>query len=117
MKIKSKFKNLLKNKKTRNIECIKEISYEELKEALKCDENIEVVDIRSPQEFMERRIEYAINIPLYDLNKKASALLPDKDKLIVLYCGCGVRSKKAYKILEEKGYTNLYSLKGGLDNV
>lgn len=110
-----KFFKIINKNYTRGSDEIREIDYEELKELLIEDNDIEIVDIRSPQEFEEKRIKYAINIPLYELNKKAESLLPDKDKLIVLYCGCGIRSKKAYKILKEKGYTNLYSLKGGID--
>lgn len=112
-----KILNKLRINNTRNMNSVREIDYENLKELIKSDEDIKIVDIRSPQEFEERRIKYAINIPLYDLNKKSSCLLPDKDKLIVLYCGCGIRSKKAYKLLEEKGYTNLYSLEGGIDEI
>ena len=110
------FKTINKEYK-RNIKNIREISYEELKEILKENNDIKIVDIRSPQEFEEKRIMHAINIPLYDLNKKADFLLSNKDMLIVLYCGCGIRSKKAYKILEEKGYTNLYSLSGGIEEI
>ena len=115
-KIKKIFKKL-NNKHTRYDENVREIDYENLKELIKSDADIEIVDIRSPQEFEERRIKYAINIPLYDLKKNAECILQEKNKLIVLYCGCGIRSKKAYKILKEKGYTNLYSLKGGIDEI
>lgn len=107
----------IRNKKTRSVTSIKEISYEKLKKLIKETTNITIVDVRSPQEFSEGRISNAINIPLYDLNKKAEILLSNKEELIVLYCTCGIRSKKAYEILEEKGYTNIYSLIGGIDNI
>ena len=115
-KIKKMIKRIKKNH-TRFNEDIREIDYENLKELIKSEEDIAIVDIRSPQEYEEKRIKYAINIPLYDLNKKAEFMLPEKSTIIVLYCGCGIRSKKAYKMLQEKGYLNLFSLKGGIDEI
>ena len=76
-----------------------------------------MVDVRSPQEFSEGRLNNAINIPLYELNKKAESILKDKGEPIILYCQAGSRSKKAYEILKQKGYIDLYTLQGGLDNI
>lgn len=75
-----------------------------------------MIDTRSPQEFAENRINGAINIPDYEILKKARCMLPNKEALIILYCQSGDRSKKAYMLLEKLGYSNLYNLKGGLDN-
>lgn len=116
MKVKEKIrKAFYKIRQTRDAS-IREISYESLKKLIKENANLEIVDIRSPQEFAENRIKFAINIPLYDLERRYKEMLPDKDKLIILYCQYGSRSKKAYQILEAKGYTNLYSLKGGIES-
>lgn len=75
------------------------------------------MDVRSPQEFAENRINGAINIPDYEILRKAKYMLPNRDGLIILYCQSGDRSRKAYFLLERLGYTNLYNLKGGLDNI
>ncbi len=118
MKIEEKIKRLFKKiRKTRNMENIREIDYERLKELIKTDNKIKIVDIRSPQEFLENKIRTAINIPLYELNKTAERILPKKDNIIVLYCQYGERSRKAYQILERKGYNNIYSLKGGIESI
>ena len=103
--------------KTREINRIREIDYKTLQDLIRTDSNTELVDVRSTQEFLEGRLNNAINIPLYELNKNAENILKDKNKPIILYCQVGVRSKKAYKILKEKGYRNLYMLEGGLDNI
>lgn len=115
MKLK-KVINKLK-RKTRNINSTKEISYENLKKLLKSNSNVTVLDVRSPQEFAENRINSAINIPVYDIPYKATASLINKDNTIVVYCQSGTRSKKACAILEKLGYTNLYNLTGGLNNI
>ena len=66
---------------------------------------------------VSNRINTAINIPLYDLNSKAYSILPNKNSTIILYCQSGTRSIQAYKILENMGYTNLYNLDGGINNI
>lgn len=104
-----------KKKKSRGT--IRKINYQTFKEMIKTGSRVKVVDVRSPQEFLEGKLDYAINIPLYDLNKKAELILSNKNDTIILYCQAGVRSKKAYNILKEKGYTDLYMLDGGLDNI
>ena len=40
----------------------------------------------------------------------------DKDTVIILYCASGTRSAQAAKTLVDLGYTNIYSLDGGLIN-
>lgn len=37
--------------------------------------------------------------------------------LIIVYCQSGARSKIAYNALKKIGYTNVYELDGGLDNI
>lgn len=104
-------------KKTRNISFAKEISYENLKKLIKNNSDIIIVDVRSPQEFTENRINTAINIPVYDIERMANSILLNKNTAIIVYCQSGVRSKKACTILLKLGYTNLYNLTGGLNNI
>lgn len=71
-----------------------------------------IVDVRSPSEFAKEHIEGAINVPLSQI---ADSKLPTLGPL-VLYCtgeGCPV-SKEAARVLEQKGYTNVEVLEGGL---
>ena len=73
-------------KNKRNIDNIREINYIEVQNILKNNSDIKIIDIRSPQEFAEGRLKFAINIPLYDLRKKVEKALPNKDEIIILYC-------------------------------
>ena len=115
MKMKKLLNKLLK--RTRNESFIREISFENLCKLIKSNADIILVDTRSPQEFAENRISGSVNIPEYELLRNATRLLPDKNALIILYCQSGDRSRKAYITLARLGYTNLYDLKGGLDNI
>ncbi len=115
MNIKSKLKKMFR--KTRSLNGIREINYKDTMNLLKSNTNSILVDVRSNQEFAENRINGAINIPLFDLEKKANSILPNKNATIILCCKSGERSKKAYKMLTKMGYRNLYNLKGGLDGL
>ena len=81
------------------------IIYKELKELQKYKDII-LIDVRSRQEFFESHINGAINIPLMNIKKYNF----DKNQAIILYCNAGIRSLKAKKILESKGYQNVYIL-------
>lgn len=95
----------------------KDININELKEISQNSEKVILLDVRSPQEFNEGHLNGAINIPLYELETCCSCKLKDKDRVIIVYCQSGVRSKKAIRILNKNGFKNLYHLKNGLDGI
>lgn len=114
-----KLKNFIKKlkRKTRGMNNIREIDYNTLMLLKRNNPNIVLIDVRSPQEYAENRINSAINIPEYEISNKINRIISNKQAPIVLYCQSGTRSKKTYKILERLGYTNLYNLQGGLENI
>ena len=91
---------------------MQEIQANELKKVLKI---VVLIDVREADEF-SNHIQGAINKPIgaliRDIGKLGETLIP-KNKDVVLYCGSGVRSSIAAKFLEEKGWNNIKSLKGG----
>ena len=91
------------------------ITKEEMQELLNNNENVVLLDVRSPQEFKEGHLEGAINIPTYELKYKAHIFLVNKDSIIIAYCAFGIRSKKAVKILRKLGYKNIYHLQSGIE--
>ena len=72
------------------------------------------LDVRLPSEYQNLAVEGAVNVPLYFIRLKLSAL--DKSKPYVVYCDTGRRSSAAAFILVEKGY-DAYVLKGGLSSM
>ena len=92
-----------------------DINIHELYEIIKLNKECLLLDVRSPQEFLEGHLKGAINIPLYELSEKSNYKLKNKEEIIIVYCKSGIRSKKAIRILYRNGYKNLYNLKGGLD--
>ncbi len=64
-----------------------------------------IIDVRSEDEYAYGAYPGAINIPLDELEYRASELT-DKDRKIVLYCASGARSAYALQILKSMGFTN-----------
>ena len=74
-----------------------------------------ILDVRTPEEFRERHIPNAINIPNETIGSEDIQELPDKDQLILVYCRSGNRSKQASGKLAELGYTNIVEI-GGIND-
>ena len=74
-----------------------------------------ILDTREQNEFDEGHIPGAILIPYTEIENKAEEMLPDKDKLILVYCRSGRRSKIAAESLAKLGYTNVKEFGGIID--
>ena len=74
-----------------------------------------ILDVRTPEEFAERHIPGAINIPNETIGTAEIPELPDKDQLILVYCRSGNRSKQASEKLAALGYTNIVEF-GGIND-
>jgi phage shock protein E len=90
-----------------------DIDSTEFSEKMKIKDAV-LIDIRTPVEFNNLKIEGAINIDYYrdDFLRKISKL--DKNKTILLYCRSGNRSHYAVDKIKEMGFTNSFHLKGGI---
>jgi CRP-like cAMP-binding protein len=71
------------------------------------------LDVRLPSEHQNLSIDGSLNIPLYFIRLKLSAL--DRNIPYVVYCDTGRRSSAAAYILVERGF-DAYVLTGGLTN-
>lgn len=74
-----------------------------------------VIDIRSPEHYAESHIPGAVNIPQEELPRRGGELPEDRDAPIVTVCNIGKFSKHATLLLKSKGYRNVRSAKGGLN--
>ncbi|MEC7984872.1 MAG: MBL fold metallo-hydrolase [Myxococcota bacterium] len=71
----------------------------------------EIIDVRRSDEFKQKHVENAKNMPLNSLEKESHIL--DKNKPIVCICLSGVRSMKAAALLERLGF-RAASVEGGM---
>ncbi len=89
-----------------------QITAEEAKKIMDADEEYIILDTREKDEFDAGHIPGAILIPYTEIENKAEELLPDKGKLILVYCRSGRRSKIASESLAKLGYTNVKEFGG-----
>jgi sulfur-carrier protein adenylyltransferase/sulfurtransferase len=90
---------------------VKEISVAELKEKLRLNERIQIIDVREPAEYEVKNIG-ALSIPLRLLIENLDKI--EKDIPVIVHCQGGSRSKRAVALLQENGFDNAISLKGGI---
>lgn len=82
--------------------------------------NVLLLDVRTPEEFEGRaeakfgRLNYAINIPVQDLEKRMNELENYKNKEIIVYCSHSHRSPRASYMLTQKGFNKVTNLQGGM---
>ena len=68
--------------------------------------------MRAPGEWLERRIEAAVNIPLQRLPEQMATL--PREHPIVVHCATGYRSAIAASLLKRGGYRDVADLVGGM---
>jgi rhodanese-related sulfurtransferase len=75
-----------------------------------------LLDIRTPEEFVEARIDGAVNIDFYaaDFADQIGAL--DRDTEYVVYCRSGNRSGQAMDLFRDLGFTAVHEIDGGIVN-
>ncbi len=93
-----------------------EIDVHAVKAMLDEKRNFKLIDVREPSEYDICNIEGATLIPLGIIQEKDPSKLNglQKNEEIVLHCKAGVRSMKAAKALQEIGFENVKSMKGGI---
>lgn len=77
------------------------------------DPKVQIVDARTPQEFIEGHIPGAVNIDINskDFIRQAASL--DKTRPVAVYCRSGRRSKVAAEKLTDNGFS-VTELDGGI---
>lgn len=92
-----------------------QISMDEAIKMMEEETNYIILDVRRADEFAEKHIPDAINVPNESIEDDDIPELKDKDQLILVYCRSGNRSKQAAQKLADIGYTNVYEFGGIID--
>lgn len=90
----------------------KKISQNEAKKIMDTEKDITILDVRTKEEYDEKHIKNAVLLPNEEIENTASKELPDKNRLILVYCRSGNRSRQAAEKLVKSGYTNVYDFGG-----
>ena len=107
----SDFKDILNQTKQQ----INEVSVQEVKDKLNPANGFTLLDVREGDEWEQGHLDQAIFLPRGFLEVKADKTLTNKHQPIVVYCAGGVRSALAAKTLQDLGYTDVYSMRGGFN--
>ncbi|PYV62140.1 MAG: sulfurtransferase [Acidobacteria bacterium] len=93
---------------------VKETNVEEVKSKLDRGEKFLLVDVREESEFAKDHLPGAIHLGKGVIERDIESQVPDLNTQMVLYCGGGFRSAMAADNLQKMGYTNVFSMDGGV---
>lgn len=92
---------------------MQEITATELKTKLDAGEDIQLIDVRQPDEYAFAKIDGAKLIPLGEIMSRQDEIDPTRDT--VIHCKMGGRSARAIEFLEHSGFAgSLTNLVGGI---
>jgi sulfur-carrier protein adenylyltransferase/sulfurtransferase len=89
------------------------MSVQELKRKMDACEPFELIDVRETFEYEIARIDGAKLIPLGEIAERTDEL--QQERPIVVHCHSGQRSAQAVRLLQLRGFANVYNLEGGID--
>ena len=90
------------------------LSPDSFQESIK-DADIQLVDVRTAEEYAEQHIPGAVNIDVYAddfVNQCLDRL--DKERPVAVYCRTGRRSASAAEQLRKAGFKKVLNLEGGI---
>lgn len=83
-------------------------------EQITSKKDIQIIDVRTPEEFESGHLENAVNIDFKanDFEQKINKI--DKSKPTYIYCLSGGRSSSAQTLMTKNGFQNVINMKGGI---
>ncbi|MET0751917.1 MAG: rhodanese-like domain-containing protein [Pyrinomonadaceae bacterium] len=92
---------------------MQEITAAEVKKRIDAGEDIQIIDVRQPDEHAFAKIEGAKLIPLGQIVQRMDEI--DENRETVIHCKMGGRSAKAIEALQRAGFKgNLSNMRGGI---
>lgn len=91
----------------------KSVSGKEVKDFIKAEKDLVILDIRTSMEVANGKIPNSKNIDFYSSTFQREIDKLDRNKKYLVYCASGGRSKSACGIMDKMGFKNIYELKGG----
>jgi len=72
-----------------------------------------LVDVREPNELLINTLPDSLDISMHRIPVSLDKL--PRDKLMVIFCHYGIRSRMVVEFLEQQGFDNAVNLDGGID--
>jgi rhodanese-related sulfurtransferase len=109
MKHSEGFLKLVNDAKSR----IREVTVDETRARLGANAEVRLIDVREDNEWEAAHAAGAEHLGKGIIERDIETTVPDKSTELILYCGGGYRSALAADVLQQMGYTNVYSMAGG----
>ena len=109
MKHSEGFLKLVNDAKSR----IREVTVDETRQRMLSDNGVRLIDVREDNEWEAGHVAGSLHLGKGIIERDIEATVPDKATEVILYCGGGYRSALAADVLQQMGYTNVFSMAGG----
>ena len=94
---------------------VREISVQQLQAKLTAGEPVYLLDVRQAWEQTLAALPDSCLIPLDQLPRRAAEVQSAEGTPVIVYCHHGIRSQTGAAVLESRGFTDVFSLAGGID--
>jgi rhodanese-related sulfurtransferase len=109
MKHSEGFLKLVNDAKTR----VREVSVDQTRGRMASGAAVKLIDVREDHEWEAAHAAGAEHLGKGIIERDIETAVPDKATELILYCGGGYRSALAADVLQQMGYTNVFSMAGG----
>src|SRR5882762_11815600 len=109
MKHSEGFLKLVNDAKSR----IREVTVDETRERMAANPHAKLIDVREDNEWQAAHAAGADHLGKGIIERDIEEKVPDKTTELILYCGGGYRSALAADVLQQMGYSNVFSMAGG----
>ena len=109
MKHSEGFLKLVNDAKSR----IREVTVDETRQRILSDNGVRLIDVREDNEWEAGHAAGSAHLGKGIIERDIEATVPDKTTEVILYCGGGYRSALAADVLQQMGYTKVFSMAGG----
>jgi len=109
MKHSEGFLKLVNDAKSR----IREVTVTETRARLAANPEVKLIDVREDNEWQAAHAAGAQHLGKGIIERDIEESVPDQAAELILYCGGGYRSALVADVLQQMGYTNVFSMAGG----
>ena len=109
MKHSEGFLKLVNDAKSR----IREVTVEQTRKRMDAEPRVKLLDVREDNEWQAGHAAKAEHLGKGIIERDIEQMVPEKSTELILYCGGGYRSALAADVLQQMGYTKVFSMAGG----
>ena len=92
---------------------IREVTVEQTRKRMDAEPEVRLLDVREDNEWQAGHAAKAEHLGKGIIERDIEQMVPEKSTELILYCGGGYRSALAADVLQQMGYTNVFSMAGG----